>query len=80
MTNDHRRAIPKTRYGVAVDVKHAADLYAQGQTLRQIAAQLDLTETTVRDQLRRAGVATCRRSIQRSLVRCEASYHAPVLG
>jgi DNA-binding NarL/FixJ family response regulator len=57
-----------------------ADLYAQGQTLRQIAAQLDLTETTVRDQLRRAGVATCHRSIQRSLVRCEASYHAPVLG
>ena len=47
MTNDHRRAIPKTRYGAAVDVPYAADLYAQGWTLHQIAAQLDLTETTV---------------------------------
>jgi hypothetical protein len=61
MTNDHRRAIPKTRYGAAVDVPYAADLYAQGWTLRQIAAQLDVTETTVSDQVRRAGV-TMRRS------------------
>jgi Homeodomain-like domain len=40
-----------------VDVKRAADLYAQGWTLRQIGAELGLTETTVSDQLRRAGVA-----------------------
>jgi AraC-like DNA-binding protein len=46
----------ETRYGVAVDVQRAADFYAQGWTLRQIAAELGLTETTVSDQLRRAGV------------------------
>ena len=34
-----------TRYGGAVDVERAADLYAQGWTLRQIAAELSLTET-----------------------------------
>src|SRR4029453_1083934 len=45
-----------TRYGVAVDVKHAADLYAEGRTLRQIGAELGVTATTVSDQLRRAGV------------------------
>jgi hypothetical protein len=28
----------ETRYGVAVDVKRAADLYAQGRTMRQIRA------------------------------------------
>ena len=39
----------------AVDVEHAADLYARGWTLRRIAAELGLTETTVSDQLRRAG-------------------------
>jgi hypothetical protein len=44
------------RYGVAVDVDRTADLYTQGWTLRQIAAELGLTETTVSDQLRRAGV------------------------
>ena len=80
MTNDHRRAIPKTRYGDAVDVQRAADLYTEGWTLRQIGAELGLTETTVSEHLRRAGVSMRRRSIQRSLVRCEASYHAPVLG
>jgi hypothetical protein len=31
-------------------------LYAQGWTLRQIGAELGLTETTVSDQLRRAGI------------------------
>jgi hypothetical protein len=46
----------ETRYGDAVDVKRAADLYAQGWTLRQIAAELGLTESTVSFQLRRAGV------------------------
>ena len=60
MTNDHRRAIPKTRYGAAVDVPYAADLYAQGWTLHQIAAQLGITETTVSDQVRRAGITTRR--------------------
>jgi hypothetical protein len=34
------RPIPKTRYGGAVEVKRAADLYAQGWTLRQIGAGL----------------------------------------
>ena len=32
-----------TRYGGAVDVRSAADLYAQGWSLRQIAAELVLT-------------------------------------
>jgi DNA-directed RNA polymerase specialized sigma24 family protein len=35
---------------------------AQGWTLRQIGAELGLTETTVSDQLRRAG-ATMRRGV-----------------
>ena len=45
-----------SRYGVAVDVKRAADLYTQGRTLRQIGAELGVTATTVSQQLRRAGV------------------------
>jgi AraC-like DNA-binding protein len=45
-----------TRYGVAVDVNRAADLYALGWTLRQIAAELNLTQSTVSEQLHRAGV------------------------
>jgi len=49
------------RYRGAVDVKRAADLYAQGRTLRQIGAELSVTATTVSHQLRRAGV-TMRRS------------------
>jgi DNA-binding transcriptional regulator LsrR (DeoR family) len=44
-----------------VDVDRAADLYAQGWTLRQIGSELGLTETTISDELRRAGV-TMRRS------------------
>jgi Homeodomain-like domain len=51
----------ETRYGGAVDVKRAANLYAQGWTVRQIGAELGLTESTVSDQLRRGGV-TIRRS------------------
>jgi Sigma-70, region 4 len=39
-----------------VDVKRAADLYAQGRTLRQIGAELGVTPTTVSHQLRCAGV------------------------
>jgi hypothetical protein len=45
----------------AVDIDRAADLYAEGWTLRQIAAELGLSSTTVSDQLRRAGV-TMRRA------------------
>jgi hypothetical protein len=30
-----------------VDVEHAADLYAQGRTLRQIGAEVGVTATTV---------------------------------
>lgn len=45
------------RYRVAVDVKRAADLYAQGRTdLRQIGAELGVTVTMVSHQLRRAGI------------------------
>jgi hypothetical protein len=40
-----------------VDVDRAADLYAQGWTLRQIGDELGVSSTTVSDQLRRAGVA-----------------------
>src|SRR5215213_6343814 len=47
----------KTRYGGAVDVKRAADLYGQGWTLRQIAAELGVHWSTVRQQLQSAGVS-----------------------
>ena len=39
-----------------MDVKRAADLYAQGWTLRQIGAELGVHWTTVSEQLQRAGV------------------------
>lgn len=39
-----------------VDVRRAADLYAQGRTPRQIGAEVGVTATTVNQQLRRAGV------------------------
>jgi hypothetical protein len=39
-----------------VDVKHACDLYAQGRTLARIGAELGVHWSTVRDQLRRAGL------------------------
>jgi hypothetical protein len=39
-----------------VDVKRAADLYAQGWTLRQIGAELGVPWTAVGHQLRGAGV------------------------
>jgi hypothetical protein len=44
-----------------VDIKRAADLYAQGWTLRKIGAELGVHLGTVSDQLHRAGV-TRRRS------------------
>jgi predicted DNA-binding transcriptional regulator AlpA len=39
-----------------VDVKHAADLYAQGKTLRQIGVELGVHWSTVSRQLQSAGV------------------------
>ena len=39
-----------------MNVERAADLYAQGWTLRQISAELGLSATTVSQQLRRAGI------------------------
>ena len=47
---DLRVALSRCRYGVAMDVKRAADLYAQGRTLRQIGAELGVTATTASDQ------------------------------
>ncbi len=44
------------RYGDAVDVERAADLYAQGWTVRQIGAELGVHWSTVSQQLQRAGV------------------------
>jgi catechol 2,3-dioxygenase-like lactoylglutathione lyase family enzyme len=46
----------ETRYGDAVDVKRAADLYAQGRTLRRIGAELGVHWSAVSDHLRRAEV------------------------
>jgi tetratricopeptide (TPR) repeat protein len=40
----------------AVDAKRAADLYAEGWTLRQIGAELGVSTTTVSEQLRRVGL------------------------
>jgi hypothetical protein len=40
------------RYGDAVDIKRAADLYAQGWSLRQIAAELGVPWTAVGCALR----------------------------
>jgi hypothetical protein len=44
------------RYGDAVFIKRAADLYAQGWALRQIGAELDVHWSTVGQQLQTAGV------------------------
>jgi DNA-directed RNA polymerase specialized sigma24 family protein len=52
-------ASSRVRLAVTValaDVERAADLYAEGWTLRQIGAELGTSSTTVSDQLRRAGV------------------------
>jgi IS5 family transposase len=43
-----------------VDVKRAADLYAQGGSLRQIGAELGVPWTAVGYQLRQAGVTVRR--------------------
>ena len=49
-----------TRYRSAVDVKRAADLYAQGWTLRQISTELGVHWSTVSQQLQRAGITVRR--------------------
>jgi hypothetical protein len=43
-----------------MDIKRAADSYAQGQSLRQIGAELGVHWSTVSQQLLRAGVTVCR--------------------
>jgi hypothetical protein len=53
---ERARCRTATRYGGAVDVERAADLYTQGWTLRQIGAELGVAAATVSHQLRRAGV------------------------
>ena len=47
---------PESRYVAAVDVKRAADLYAQGRTLRQIGAELSAQWSTVGQQFQKAGI------------------------
>ena len=42
-----------------MDVERAADLYAQGWTLRQIGAELGVHWSTVSEQLQRAGISLC---------------------
>jgi hypothetical protein len=44
------------RYRGAVDVRRAADLYAQDWTLRQIGPELGVHWSTVSQQLQRAGI------------------------
>ena len=39
-----------------MDIKRAADLYSQGQSLRQIGAELGVHWSTVSQQLQRAGI------------------------
>ena len=53
---ERARCRTATRYGGAVDVERAADLYTQGWSLRQIGAELGISSTTVSEHLRRAGV------------------------
>jgi hypothetical protein len=44
-------------YGGPVDVKRAADLYAEGWTLRQIGTELGVHSSTVSQQRRGAGIS-----------------------
>jgi len=53
-----------SRYGVAVDVNRAADLYAQGWTLRQIGAELGVHWTAMVEDLS----AVDRRALTKMLV------------
>ena len=52
-----RRGPHHRRYAAAMDVDRAADLYAQGLSLRQIGAELGMPWTAVGHQLRQAGVS-----------------------
>jgi lambda repressor-like predicted transcriptional regulator len=54
---ESRRQRLKSRYGDAVDVQRAADLYVQGWTLRQIGTELGVHWSTVSQQLRSAGIS-----------------------
>jgi hypothetical protein len=47
----------ETRYGGAMDVERAADLYAKGWALRQIGAELGVHWSTVGQQLQNVGVS-----------------------
>jgi DNA-binding transcriptional ArsR family regulator len=61
-----RQADPaETRYRSAVDVQRAADLYAQGRSVRQIGAELGVHWSTVSHQLQKAGI-TMRRGAPRA--------------
>ncbi|MFL6045456.1 MAG: hypothetical protein ACJ72M_10085, partial [Propionibacteriaceae bacterium] len=51
------------RYGDALEVKRAADLYAQGRTRRHIGAEPGVPWTAVGHQLRRAGVTMRRQHL-----------------
>jgi hypothetical protein len=51
-----RHAPAENRYGSAVDVKRAADLYAQGRSLRQIGTELGVHWSTVGQQLQSVGI------------------------
>jgi hypothetical protein len=63
---ERARCRTATRYGGAVDVNRAADLYTQGRSLRQIGAELGVPWTAVSHQLRRAGVTMRRGGASRS--------------
>jgi hypothetical protein len=54
-----RRRLPgsfRAHYAATVDVKRAADLYAQRWTLRQIGAELGVHWSTVSEQLQKVGI------------------------
>ena len=59
---------PATRYGGAVDVERAADLYAQGWTLGQIGAELGIRLTLFRLPGSVDGLVGCRLRIGLSSV------------
>ena len=54
---ERARCRTETRYRGEVDVERAADLYTQGWSLRQIGAELGVSQATVGHQLRQAGVS-----------------------
>jgi hypothetical protein len=64
-----------------VDVKRAAELYAQGWTLSEIGAELGVQSNIIHDHLRRAGVtmrpvdAPTRPNLQFDILRAMTSRH-----